>query len=127
MIYLSIGIKVLLFMSIINVWFFRFNRPTQWRGAGAGNMKEEFASYGLRGNLVYVVGAIKVAAALGLFLSVWYPALTIPSAAVMALMMAGAVSMHLRIGDPLKRSFPALLFLFCSLYLLFENSLFSGM
>ena len=112
--YLFIGIKIVLFVSIVNVWFFRFNKSTPWRGEGASSMKEEFANYGLTGGLVYVVGAIKVLAATGLLLSIWFPALTLPSAAVMAVMMAGAIAMHLKVQDPIRRSFPALTFLVLS-------------
>ena len=112
--YLLIGIKIILFVSIVNVWFFRFNKSTSWRGEGANSMKEEFANCGLTGGLVYVVGAIKVLAATGLLLSIWYPALTLPSATVMAVMMAGAVAMHLKVQDPIRCSFPALLFLVLS-------------
>ncbi|MDC6353289.1 MULTISPECIES: DoxX family protein [unclassified Robiginitalea] len=116
--YLLIGIKIVLFVSIVNVWFFRFNKSTSWRGEGASSMKEEFANYGLTGGLVYVVGAIKVLAATGLLLSIWYPALTLPAATVMAVMMAGAVAMHLKVQDPIRRSFPALLFLVLSGFLI---------
>ena len=57
MIVLSIALKLILFVSIINVWFVRFNKPTQWRGGGAGSMKDEFRAYGLTGNLVYASGS----------------------------------------------------------------------
>lgn len=40
-------------------------------------------------------------------LNVWLPALTRPAAMGMAGLMLGAMSMHLKVRDPLKKSLPA--------------------
>lgn len=116
--YLISGIKVFIFISIINVWFFRFNKSTSWRGGKASSMKEEFQNYGLSETMMYLVGGLKILAALGLLVSIWVPLLTLPTAALMALLMAGAIAMHIKISDPLRSSFPALSFLVLSLLLI---------
>ena len=117
------AVKIFIALSIANVWFLRFNKPTPWRGGSSESMLEEFKTYGLSKNTMYVVGALKILFALGLVISIWYPFLTTPSAAGMAFLMAGAVSMHIRVKDSLKKSFPAFSFLLLSLFLIFYNSL----
>jgi hypothetical protein len=119
--YVIILIKVFIFLSIVNVWFFRFNKQTPWRGGQAGNMKEEFKTYGLPESVMYLVGGLKVLAAALLIASIWVPELTLPAAGTMAILMAGAISMHLKVKDPLKRSFPAFAFLVLSLFMLLYN------
>jgi hypothetical protein len=52
-------LQILIALGLINVWVFRFARATEYRGAGAKNMKEEFAVYGLPSWFLYVVGLSK--------------------------------------------------------------------
>ena len=52
--------KVIIFVAIINVWFFRFNKKTKYRGGDASSMKAEFANYGLPESMVYIIGGLKV-------------------------------------------------------------------
>lgn len=113
-VYLIILVKAFIFFSIVNVWFFRFGKPTSWRAENANSMKEEFNAYGLSETVMYAIGGLKVLFALGILLSIWYDNLAIPSAIGMLLLMLGAIIMHLKISDPLKKSFPALSFLILS-------------
>jgi len=121
--HVSIIIKVFIFFSIVNVWFLRFNKPTSWRAGQAANMKKEFEVYGLSETMLYLVGGLKVLAATLLVTSIWAPQLTLPSAGIMALLMAGAITMHIKVKDPLKKSFPAFSFLVLSLLLILFNTL----
>ena len=116
--YIVDAIKIFIFISIINVWFVRFNRSTPWRGGAAQSMKEEFKAYGLSETAMYIVGSLKVLFAVMLVASIWFPLLTGPSAFGMAILMFGAITMHLRVKDPLKKSFPALSFLVLSLVII---------
>ena len=116
--YVIIIIKVFIFLSIVNVWFLRFNRQTPWRGGQAASMKEEFKTYGLSETVMYTVGGLKVIAAALLLISIWVPSLTLPAAGTMAVLMAGAISMHLKVKDPLQKSFPAFTFLVLSVILI---------
>ena len=112
--YLIIVVKAFIFFSIVNVWFFRFGKPTSWRAENANSMKEEFKAYGLSNAMMYVVGALKVLFSVLLLVSIWSENLAIPAAAGMAILMLGAIIMHFKIGDPIKKSFPALSFLLLS-------------
>lgn len=93
---------------ILNVWFNRFDRDTGYRGGDATNMKEEFAEYGLSEQQMYAVGATKVGLAVALLVGVFVPKVTRPAALGLAAFMLGAIGMHIKVGDPVKRSAPAL-------------------
>ncbi|WP_168731294.1 DoxX family protein [Robertkochia marina] len=112
--YLIIAVKVLLFISIINVWFFRFGKETPWRGGDAVSMRDEFEVYGLSVTTMVIVGALKVLLAILLLVSIWMPDLAIPAALGMAFLMLGAITMHFKVGDPVMRSFPAFSFFLLS-------------
>ncbi|HAB37110.1 MAG TPA: hypothetical protein DCE52_03740 [Rhodobacteraceae bacterium] len=94
-------------LGILNVWLLRFNKSTPYRGGNASSMKEEFSNYGLPAWSVYLIGFLKVAAAGGLLLGLFIPALVVQSAGLLGALMIGALSMHLKVGDPLVKSIPA--------------------
>ena len=71
-------------------------------------MREEFAAYGLPAWFAYVIGVLKVGAAIALIAGIWMPILVLPAATLIAALMVGALSMHIKIHDPLKKSLPAL-------------------
>lgn len=106
--------KVIIFLGIINVWFIRFNKSTAYRGGGAGSMKEEFSAYGLSEGMMYAVGFLKVTLAALLLISIWVPVLTIYAAGGMAILMIGAISMHIKVKDAPSRSLPASIMLLLS-------------
>jgi hypothetical protein len=93
---------------ILNVWFNRFNKDTGYRGGEATNMIEEFEEYGFSKNQMYAVGAAKVGLAASMLAGHAVPRLTRPASAGLALFMVGAVGMHVKVKDPVKRSLPAI-------------------
>jgi uncharacterized membrane protein YphA (DoxX/SURF4 family) len=99
--------QVVIALGIYNVWLLRAGKPTAWRGRDAQNMKEEFAAYGLPAWAMGVVGLLKLALATALIVGFWVPAVTRPAAVGMAVLMLGAITMHLKVRDPLPRSLPA--------------------
>ncbi len=107
--------KMIIFITIINVWLIRVNKPTPWRGGEAKSMKEEFETYGLSTTIMYIVGTIKVILALVLLSSIWLTALSTIAAGAMGIFMLGAIAMHFKIADPKIRSFPALILLLLSI------------
>ena len=82
-----------------NVWVLRASKVTPYRGRDASNLKEEFFAYGLNNFTFYLVGALKIAAALALLLGIAYPAARLLGAAVLLILMAGAILMHLKVKD----------------------------
>ena len=95
-------------LSLMNVWLLRFSQGTPYRGGNAENMREEFAAYGLPVWCIYLVGTLKVGASLCLLAGIWAPRLVFPAALVVSILMVGALGMHLKIGDPVKKSVPAM-------------------
>ena len=109
--YLIITLQVIVGLSILNVWLVQSKKATRWRGGDAKTIFEEFQVYGLPVWSVYVVGTLKVILAILLIAGIWFPELKFPAAAGLAILLAGSVTMHFKIGDPLIKSFPAGLFL----------------
>ena len=95
-------------LGLLNVWLLRFNQSTSYRGGAAGTMVEEFAAYGLPVWFAYLIGSLKIGAALALIAGIWFHALVLPAAALVCILMLGALAMHAKIGDPVKKSVPAL-------------------
>ena len=85
-------------LVVLNVWFFRFNQSTIYRGGNASNMIEEFAVYGFSETIVYLVGGLKVLAAFGLLIGFIKEKTIVPSASLMAILMSGAIFMHYRVA-----------------------------
>lgn len=104
-------LQIVIAIGLVNVWIVRFNRPTAYRGRGAGNMADEFAAYGLPKWFMYFVGAGKMAIALSMIVGLWVPALVLPAGALLVLLMIGAVAMHIKVGDKFERMMPATLML----------------
>lgn len=98
-------------LGILNVWILRYNQGTAYRGGTAADMKAEFASYGLPSWSVYLIGGLKITAALALILGIYFESLIIPFASLLGLLMVGALLMHLKVKDPFKKTIPALVML----------------
>ena len=105
-------LQLLISIGLINVWFFRFNKATEFRGGNAKNMREEFQAYGLPAWSMYLVGAAKVVIAILLIVSIWFKELLVYNPLALAVLMIGAVLMHIKVKDPIKKSYPALSILF---------------
>ena len=108
-------LQLVVALGILNVWLIRFSKPSPYRGGNATNMVEEFGEYGLSAPLVWIVGTLKVLAAIGLILGLFVPTLTLPSALLLVFLMTAAVSMHIRIKDKAHKSAPAATILLLSL------------
>ena len=104
-------VQVIVALGIFNVWLVRSGKATPWRGGSATNMKEEFAAYGLPDWSVQVIGFLKLACAVGLIAGIWFPVVTRPAAILLGMLMMGAISMHVKVNDPLKKSMPAFIML----------------
>ena len=104
-------IQIIVALSLLNVWLLRFHEGTAYRGGDARSMREEFAVYGLPTWFTYFIGTLKVGAALCLIAGLWLHFLVFPSAFLVCLLMLGALAMHWKVRDPLKKSLPAFVIL----------------
>ena len=118
-----LNVCISLFVSILvtNVWLFRFNKETPYRGGNAKNMIEEFAAYGLDLNTMYLVGSLKIIASLGLIIGLLKTKISVYSSLLMAILMTGAIYFHFKISDPAIKYFPSALMLTCSVFIYFSS------
>jgi hypothetical protein len=104
-------LQIIAGLGLLNVWLVRRGSSTSYRGGAAKTLQEEFATYGLPGFAFYLVGALKVGAALVLIAGVWMALPVQAAAGLVAVLMLGAVAMHFKVGDALVKSLPAVLML----------------
>lgn len=113
--YLTIALKIIVGISILNVWLLRKNKATKWRGGTAKNIFEEFQVYGFSKQFCYFIGFLKVSLAIVLLASIQFKTLTLLGALGLSLLLVGSIIMHIRIKDAWYKSFPAFLFIIINL------------
>jgi DoxX-like family len=104
-------LQIIVGLGLLNVWLVRRRSSTSYRGGNAKTLQEEFATYGLPGFAFYLVGALKIGAALVLIAGLWMALPVQAAAGLVAVLMLGAVAMHVKVGDPLVKALPAVLML----------------
>jgi len=104
-------LQLIVGLGLLNVWLLRAGSATAYRGGDAKTLKEEFAAYGLPDAVFYIVGVLKVGAGLVLLAGLFIDAPVRAAAGTVAALMVGALAMHVKVGDPVKRSVPAALML----------------
>lgn len=113
--YFIMCVQLIIALGLINVWIFRFNKVTAYRGGDAKNLVDEFKVYGLPAWFCYFIGFLKLGSAFLLLLGFYFQQLIFPASALVVALMAGAVSMHLKVNDPIKKALPASAMLLMSL------------
>ena len=76
--YIIIALKIIVGLSILNVWLLQAHKPTKWRGGNnVESIIKEFEAYGLSKKFCYVVGFLKISFACLLIASVKFEYLTL--------------------------------------------------
>ena len=101
-------VQVALALGVVNVWILRVGKSTAWRGGSALTLKEEFKVYGLPEWFFNLVRVLKLTCASLLVAGLWFPVVTRPAAIGLGVLMLGAVAMHVKVNDPLRKAIPAL-------------------
>lgn len=101
------ALQLIIALGLINVWIFRFNKTTAYRGGDAKNIVEEFAVYGLPKWFCYFIGFLKLTSAVLLLAGFFYKELILPASLLVVFLMLGAVLMHLKVKDPISKALPA--------------------
>ena len=117
---LSKILSVVVGLTVINVWLFRSDKSTSYRGGDANSLMEEFVVYGL-GDYFLTIGIIKVGLAVLLILSLYFKKLRMFSSLGIGLMMIVAIYMHFSIGDELIKSMPASIMLLSCLIIAYSS------
>ncbi|WP_010520922.1 DoxX family protein [Aquimarina agarivorans] len=116
--YISIALKLIIGISILNVWLVQPKKATKWRGGNAENIVEEFEYYGLSKTVCYLIGFLKVSLSILLLVSIKLTDFTVIASSGLALLLLGSVLMHFKVKDPLYKSFPAALFIVLNLFVI---------
>ncbi len=116
-------LQIIVAIGLLNVWLLRYSKDTSYRGGNAKNLKDEFAAYGLPSWAHYLVGALKISSALALIVGLWISSVGFYASILVAFLMLGALGMHFKIKDPLRKSVPALLILGMSLAIVLTSSM----
>ncbi len=107
-------------LTVINVWLFRSNRSTSYRGGDATSLLEEFQVYGLE-DYFLIIGIIKVSLAIMLLLSLYFKKLSFFASSGIGIMMLVAIYMHVNVGDELIKSMPASVMLVSCLVIAYSS------
>ena len=119
--YLIIALKIIVGVSILNVWLLQKNKATKWRGGNSVNIFEEFQVYGFSKQFCYFIGFLKVSLAIILLASIQFKTLTLIGVLGLSILLLGSIIMHIRIKDALYKSFPAFLFILMNLMIAYAS------
>ena len=106
--YILVFLQLFVALGILSVWLLRSGKATPFRGGEAKTLREEFAAYGLPFRFMCLIGVLKVGLAIALLAALWFHPLAKPAAVGLGLLMLGAIVMHLKVKDPVKKALPAL-------------------
>ena len=102
---LAVYSQIIIALSVINVWVFRFD-----------NIVKEFNQYGLSDMIRNIVGATKISLSTLLIVGVFYNKVVLASSLLMAFMMICAQIAHIKVKNPFIKYVPSLIILFLSLF-----------
>jgi len=106
MINLSVIAQLIVAISIVIVWVFRFD-----------NIVKEFNQYGLSDLTRSIVGTTKIALATLLLTGIWYPSLVLIPALLMAFLMLSAQYFHFKVNNSWQKHMPSLFLLLLCLFI----------
>ena len=119
---LSVILQFFVGAGLLNVWLLRAQSQTPFRGGAAQSLREEFTAYGLPTWFFYLIGFLKIGSAVLLLAGIALPGLVGPAAAIVVVLMLGAIAMHIKVGDTAMKSVPAGLMLLMSLTILYTHA-----
>lgn len=103
---LSVIAQIIIAISILVVWVFRFD-----------NIVKEFKQYELSDLTRTLIGAAKISLATLLVAGIWYPSLVLVPSLLMALLMLCAQYFHFKVKNPLVKRIPSFLLLLLCLFI----------
>jgi hypothetical protein len=103
---LSLIAQLIVTVSIVIVWVFRFD-----------NIVKEFKQYGLSDLTRTIIGSTKIALATLLVTGIWYPSLVLIPALIMAFLMLSAQYFHFKASNPWQKRMPSLFLLMLCVFI----------
>jgi len=102
----AIAAQLIIAVSIVYVWVFRFN-----------NIIDEFKQYELSDLVRTAVGNTKIILATLLVTGIWYPSLVFVPSVLMGLLMLSAQYFHFKVKNPLHKFAPSFFLLLLCIFL----------
>ena len=102
---IAIFCQIIIAVSVINVWVFRYD-----------NIVEEFVQYGLSNLIRNIVGATKISLSTLLIVGIFYEEVVLASSLLMAFLMICAQIAHISVKNPLFKYIPSFILLLLSLF-----------
>tara|TARA_S200000501_G_C20320322_1_gene524098 strand:+ start:65 stop:436 length:372 start_codon:yes stop_codon:yes gene_type:complete len=107
-------LQLIVGISILFVWLYQANKPTNFRVGQAQNLKEEVLEAGFPDYVYDIMKIIKPIFAFFLIMGIVWTPITLPCMAFTTIFMIFAVGMHIKVRDSLYKMIPALtLLVFC--------------
>ena len=103
---LSVVAQVVVALSVVYVWVFRFD-----------NIVKEFKEYGLNDLTRTIIGASKIVLSTLLVAGIWFLELVFIPSLLMALLMMAAQYFHFKVNNPWQKRMPSLFLLVLSLFI----------
>lgn len=103
---IAIAAQLIVAVSIIVVWVFRFN-----------NIVSEFKQYELNNQMRTIVGAAKIVLATLLMVGIWYKQLVLIPALMMAFFMICAQYFHMKVNNSWHKRLPSFFLLLLCLFI----------
>mmetsp|Transcript_70177 Transcript_70177/g.124911 ORF Transcript_70177/g.124911 Transcript_70177/m.124911 type:complete len:426 (-) Transcript_70177:66-1343(-) len=104
---LGVLCQCLIAFPVFSVMTIRASEETPFRPGGAKTLEQEFAAYGYPVWFYWLIRIVKPSCAVLLVLGLVFPVLALVGAAVIFVVMIGAVGSHIKVGDPLQASIPS--------------------
>lgn len=114
---LTVFFQLFLGIAMWDVWMFRYRTPGIFRGGDSTTMEEEFKVNGLSDSFRKLIRILKLSAGTLVIAGVWMDIAALIGGMMLVFLMAGAVSMHIKVKDPLYKAFPSFSFLLMSIWI----------
>lgn len=105
MLLLSMLAQIIIALSILIVWVFRFE-----------NIVKEFEQYGLSPQVRSLIGATKISLATLLVVGIWHGELVLIPSLLMASLMLAAQYFHFKVKNPIVKYLPSFGLLLLSIF-----------
>lgn len=113
---LTILIQIFIACAMFDVWLIRYDKPQRARGGDAKTMIEEFRVYGLPDWFRNLIRVLKLSFGTLMIVGIWIPTAALVAGSGLAVLMAGAIAMHIKVKDPALKSLPATTFFLLSVF-----------
>ena len=114
-------VQVFVAVAMFDVWLFRYNRPQRARGGDAQTMEEEFRVYGLPDWFRSLVRVLKLTAGTLMVVGIWSSQAALAAGIALVILMGGAITMHIKVRDPIYKSIPATTFFVLSALVMLDH------